>query len=156
MSRNIFDKVTDELLEESGGSLFGGAQGYGGTGSMGSNMTSTTAGRTAGGGSPQSRQITGTAVDLNVKDISIENEILGQTGGNNLPFPLQTVYDSLVTAFIELENAKGQLDAAKTYNAAIAGRPDKKELIAKNIKKVRAIQNLIQEVGKDIDQVTVS
>lgn len=158
--KNVLDSTMDEVLEEAwsgGGSMFGGAPG-GGSGSFQAGVTAGSASKTGGGGSPRHRSITGSSApgEFNTQDISIENEMLAATAGNNKPYPLETIYESLVKAFIEMGNVEHQLHACIKYNSVLTDSPEKKVLIKRCEKEAAAIRIMIKKMGESIDTITVS
>lgn len=150
----IFSESVDEILKEfsSGSSLYGGAAGGPGAGSY----TQTAGAKTWAPKSPPFKRQTGGPADYNIKDIADDDAVFAKTAGHRKPFPLETIDDHLVSAYIFACNAEVQIRNCVKYNSVIANSKEKKALLSYLLKKVKGIKEMIKSVTEDLDRITLS
>lgn len=155
-NKDLFNNAADEVIEEAwggGGSTFGGAP----AGSPGKfTHTSRSGGKEWHGGSPVARGMTGGPEGFNIKDIAHESEEFAKEAGKNKMYPLETINEYLVNAYLELANAEGQLHSCVKYNKVLTKDEEKKALLAHCYKKVQVVREMIKGLSADIDRVTLS
>lgn len=152
-SKNIVTEVIEEAFSD-GASIFGGARG-GGAGTF--SYSQTAGARTWAPQSPIHRSSTaGEDHSYGVKDIGEEEEQFAHKAPKKRPFPLETVHDSLVDAFIQLKNVESQLKTCSKYNAALKGHKDKKAILDHVQRKVKGLQVMLKSVSADIDRISLS
>lgn len=152
----LFEKCLDDKLDEAwggGGSVFGGAGG-GGSGTF--SYSQMAGAKTWSPGSPPFRGITGSPGGLNTKDLGEESETFAKQAGKNRPFPLDTIHDHLVEAYLNLKNAEEQLNTTVNQNVVFDDENDKQAALKSAKKKIESLSKMIFEVSTLIDRVTLS
>ncbi len=156
MKKKQTNQILDELLEEAmdaGGTLFGGAA-YGGPGTFSYAQQAGT--KTWSPRSPEKRIPTSDPQGHNVKDIGDEEHLFKHQAPKKMPFPLDTINEYIVEAYLQLCNAESQLKTCKKYNALLTANKEKKVLIAHLHKKVAAIKIMLRNISEDLDKIAFS
>lgn len=154
--KSIFEKASDEVIEESfgnGGSAFGGASG-GGSGRF--SHTSKNSFKTWSPGSPPFRGMTGSPGGLNTIDIAQESEEFAKEAGKNRLFPLEQIDEHLAEAYINMHNTEVKLKSCIKYNTVLTNNPEKKVLLDHLLKKTEAVKLMIKGIAEDLDRITLS
>lgn len=150
--KNVITDVIEEAFSD-GASMFGGAKG-GGAGTFSYNQTA--GARTWAPQSPIHRSSTSDDHGYNIKDIGDEEAEFAHKAPKKRPFPLETVHDSLVDAWIQLQNAETQIKTASKYNAALKSNKEKKALLQYIQKRLKGIKITIKSISADLDRVSLS
>lgn len=156
MKRKQTNQFLDELIEESiaaGGTLFGGA-GAGGAGTF--SYAQQAGAKTWAPKSPERRVSTSDPEGYNVKDIGDEEHMFKHQAPKKMPFPLGTINDYIVDAYLQLCNVESQLKACEKYNALITTNKEKKVLISHLRKKTKAIKKMLENISEDLDKIAFS
>ena len=101
-------------------------------------------------------QSLGSLGGINTQDISMENEDLARTAGQQLLFPLDRIFDHFVTAYTSLQVAEDLAKQCIQNNAVLDKEKERKVLLKHTFKKVRAIRKMIKDCATDIDRLMVS
>jgi hypothetical protein len=152
--KNNFAELVEEAIGSDGGSsMFGGAGGGGG-GTFSANGQK--GAKTWSHQSPPSRGMTGIPNADEMMGIISSEEEEAHKAPKRKPFPLETIDDSLVSAFIILGNAEVQMKNCIRYNALINGKKDKKKTLEFLKDKIKAIRQMLQGISEELDRITLS
>ena len=146
----------NDIIEETmdaGGSLFGGAA-YGGAGTF--SYAQQSGAKTWAPNSPKFRTSTSDPQGYNVKDIGDEEHLLAHRSPKKLPFPLETINDFLVNAYIQLCNAESQLKTCVKFNAILETNKEKKVLLKYLHRKASALKKMLKNMSEDLDRIAFS
>ena len=150
------NNTINEILEEAmdaGGTIFGGAGG-GGSGTF--SYVQQAGAKTWAPRSPKGRASTGDPQGYNVKDIGDDEAMFNHKAPKKRPFPLDTINDFLVDAYIQMCNAEAQLKYCKKYNAIFDANKEKKVLLDHLHKKSTAMKTMIKTMSTDLDKLSFS
>lgn len=151
---NVFKELIEEAIGSDGGSSMFGGGGGGGGGSFGTN--SQKGAKSWSHQSPASRSMTGGPTSDELTGIISAEEDEAHQAPKRKPFPLETIDDSLVSAFIMLGNAEVQMKNCLRYNAFINTKKDKQKTLEFLKDKVKAIRIMIQGISEELDRITLS
>ena len=150
------DKILDTILAEAmdaGGTLFGGAA-YGGSGTF--SYSQQAGAKTWAPKSQSTRSTTADPQGYNVKDIGDDEAAFHHMAPKKRPFPLETINDFLVDAYIQLTNAEIQLKTCKKYNSVMELSMEKKALLKHLHRKTIAMKTMLKNMGEDLDRISFS
>jgi hypothetical protein len=150
---NLVEELIQEITSDAGGSMFGGAPG-GGAGTF--SHTGQKGAQTWAHQSPSMRGTTTTPNPDEISGIIDAEEDEAHMAPPQKPFPLETIYENLVGAYILLGNAESQIKNCLRYNAFISTRRDKKKLLEFLHDKIAGIRQMLKNFTKDIDKITLS
>ncbi len=150
----VIEESIDEILNEfaPGSSLYGGAAGGPGAGSY----TQTAGAKTWAPKSPPFRRQTGGPSDYGIKDIADDDAEFAKTARYRKPYPLETIDDHLVSAYVYACNAEVQIANCIKYNAVIADSKEKKALLSHLLRKIKGVKEIIKSITEDLDRITLS
>ena len=72
------------------------------------------------------------------------------------PFPLETIDENLVKAFLQLGNAQIQLKNCLKYNSYINTKPEKKAFLEFLHDKIMGIRGMIKDISEELDRINLS
>ncbi len=145
--------IEEAMGSDAGSSMFGGAGGGGGgtfshTGQKGA--------MTKGGGSPPYRSMTGVPNAPELTGILAAEEEEAHKAPKRKPFPLETIDEDLVQAYIVLGNAESKMKQCVRYNSVINSKKDKRATLNFLKDKISAIRKMIQNIALELDQINLS
>ena len=141
--------IIEKLIEEA----FGGANG-GGSGTF--SWASQTGAKTWAPKSPAARGTTTTPTPDELTGIIQQEEEEAQQAPPRKPYPLETIDDSLVQAFVQLGISESLLKTCIKYNAVITSKKEKKKVLEFLADKVSAIRQMIKSVSEELDRINIS
>lgn len=150
MKNEEFLQHLDESIG-AGGSLFGGAPG-GGAGTF--SYTQIAGAKTW---APQPRTNKSTSTDpqgFNVKDIGDDEHMFHHQAPRKRPYPLETIHDFLVNAYIQLANAESQVSTCLKQNAIMSTDMEKKAELSQILDKIKSVEGIVKEISLQLDGVT--
>jgi hypothetical protein len=150
---NIVEELITELTSDAGSSMFGGAK-YGGAGSFAHG--SQVGAKSWGGGSPRNRGTTTAPRADELTGIVSAEEEEAHHAPKRKPFPLETIDDSLISAYIVLGNAVSQMKNCLRYNAYINTKKNKKASLKFLHDKVVGMREMIKRISEDLDKINLS
>lgn len=150
--------IVEEIIQEGlslGGNNGGPGNGYGSSkGNSGVTGSKTWSGTNHGGAGVPYKNLTA---------LPHPDEMAGVLGAEEdmhkapkvKPFPLETLNDHFSEAFILLGNAEALLKSSIKYNAAVSAKPEKKAVLKYQLKKVKAIRRMIEQMAVELDEITI-
>lgn len=157
---NLIEECADELLGE-GISLFAnqGQMEYGASGGGGGSFS-----HSGGKNSPQhwhhksptARHMTGEPTPDELTGIVQAEEEEAHHAPKIRPYPLETITDQLVQAYLNLGIVEVQLKNCITHNAFIKDKKEKKKVLEFLKDKTGAIKEMIKSMSEELDRITVS
>jgi len=146
---NLFEESVKEVVSEA----FGGTPMKGsGTFSWGSQTGS----KTWAHQSPQYRSMTGGPTSSELFGIIAAEEEETHKAPPRKPYPLETVDDELVKAFLALGNVESQLRSCAKFNAVITSKKSKQKVLEFLHDKVKGIRVMIKNVSEELDRINLS
>lgn len=144
--RNI---VEEALLSEGFGE--GSAKTMGGTFHWGSQ----TGAQTWHHKSPRFRATTAAPTPDELLGITQAEEEEAHQAPPRKPYPMETIDENLVNAFLSLGNAEAQMKYAVKYNAFLLKEKEKRAHLEYLYEMVQQIRKMIREVAEDVDRITL-